>query len=129
MEPAQETLAPEPGLGLCEAKGDDLDLNPEPSALQREDGEYTCVAAPEQVFDFHWGESTTKKKKKKRNKAHWLPEPEPEVDVVKSVGGDEEPRGCPEPSAVEPEDMAEVSRDAWDFWKVPKEKRSPRVSI
>lgn len=68
-------------------------------------------------------------KKKKKGKGYRRPNPEPEVDVIKSVGNDEGPRGCPEPSAMEPEDMAEVGRDAWEFWKVPKEKRSPRLSI
>jgi hypothetical protein len=110
---------------LSKANGDPEFTTPGLRALHQEDGQYTC-AAPENNFDY-WGRFT--KKKKKVGKATLRPLPEPEAEVIKAVEIDNERRAYPEPSVMEPDDTTEVSRDAWGFWGVPKERRSPRVSF
>jgi hypothetical protein len=111
--------------GLYEGNGD-ADFVGGLRALHEEDGEHTCVA-PRNPFDL-LGKPSAKKKKKGKG-GRLSPLPEPEAEVIKAVEIDDEHRAHPEPSAMEPDDTTEVSRDAWGFWGVPKERRSPRVSI
>ena len=125
---APPTEADAPPTGLSEGNGD-ADSAGGLRALHQEDGEYT-YAVPKTPYDTMGTTSNDKKKKKKKGKpARSSPLPEPGAEVITAVEIDDERHGHPEPSAMGPDDTTEVSRDAWGFSGVAKERRSPRVSI